>query len=152
VRKRTRSILLPFLPLFLVVSSPRAVGLLNPHIKPEPCGSCHTKVPTEEEGRSGEYFLLKESIDDTCHICHEYTCCKPGSLHGTNHPSNINSWDRSLFRRPRTLPLFNGYITCVTCHLHSKPDTPSFKMVRIVKIDGKRIDWSELCTDCHVGY
>jgi hypothetical protein len=24
-------------------------------------------------------------------------------------------------------------------------------MVRIVKIDGKKIDWTELCHDCHVG-
>lgn len=127
-------------------------ALINPHLKPEPCDSCHTQVPTKEEGAAGDYHLLKETIDDTCHVCHETTCCKPGSLHGINHPSNVNKWDFKLFRRPKTLPLFEGYITCSTCHLHSIPDGPSYKMVRIVKIDGKKIDWTELCTDCHVGY
>src|SRR5512139_867418 len=136
----------------VIVSLRDSHGLLNPHIKPEPCGSCHTKVPTEEDGRTGDYFLLKDRIDDTCHICHEKTCCKPGSLHGTNHPSNIDRWDWKKFRRPKILPLHNGFITCSTCHVHSKPDGPSYKMVRIVKIDGKRIDWTELCRDCHEGY
>jgi hypothetical protein len=129
-----------------------AQGLLNPHIKPEPCGSCHTQVPTEEDGRNGDYYLLKDSIDDTCHVCHELTCCMPGNQHGGNHPSNIKDWDWDKFRRPKTLPLFAGYITCSTCHLHGKPDGPSYKLVRIVKIDGKKIDWSQICTDCHVGY
>jgi len=138
--------------VILLAASSRSFGLLNPHVKPEPCGSCHTKVPSEEEGQSGEYFLLKDTIDDTCHVCHETTCCKPGSLHGISHPSNINDWDWKLFRRPKTLPLYNGYITCTTCHLHSKPEGDSFKMVRIVKIDGRKIDWTDLCTDCHVGY
>lgn len=144
--------LIPLLAFLLGGASATSFALLNPHIKPEPCGSCHTKVPTEEEGQMGEYFLLKETIDDTCHVCHEKTCCKPGSLHGINHPSNIDDWDWKLFRRPKTLPLYGGFITCSTCHLHSVPDGDSFKMVRIVKIDGKKIDWTALCTDCHVGY
>lgn len=133
----------------LAVTHRDSHGLLNPHIKPEPCGSCHTKVPTDKDH---EYFLLKDTIDETCHICHEKTCCKPGSLHGISHPSNIDRWDWKLFRRPKTLPLHNGFITCNTCHLHTKPDGPSYKMVRVVKIDGKRIDWTELCRDCHLGY
>jgi len=136
----------------LLTASPDSRALLNPHVKPEPCGSCHTKVPTEDDGRVGDYFLLKDSIDDTCHICHEKTCCKPGSLHGTSHPSNIDRWDWKKFRRPKTLPLHNGFITCNTCHVHTKPDGLSYKMVRIVKIDGKKIDWTGLCTDCHVDY
>jgi hypothetical protein len=136
----------------LLAASPDSRALLNPHVKPEQCGSCHTKIPTEADGGAEDYFLLKETIDDTCHICHEKTCCKPGSLHGINHPSNIDKWDRKLFRRPKTLPLHNGFITCNTCHLHTVPDGPSFKMVRIVSVDGKKIDWTELCRDCHVGY
>lgn len=143
---------LAFAILFSFTAS--AFGLLNPHIKPEPCDSCHRKVPTEEEGQAGDFFLLKDTIDDTCHICHEYSCCKPGSLHAPNrnHPSNIDRWDRTKFRRPKTLPLFNGYITCSTCHVHSKPVGPSYKLVRIVQVDGLKIDWTALCTDCHVDY
>jgi len=136
----------------LLAASPDSRALLNPHIKPEPCESCHTKVPTEADGSAGNYFLLKDSIDDTCHVCHETTCCKPGSLHGRSHPSNIDKWDLKLFRSPKTLPLHNGFITCNTCHLHTKPDGTSYKLVRIVNIDGKKIDWTNLCSDCHVGY
>ncbi len=138
--------------LILTASRGDSLGVVNPHIQNDSCGSCHARIPTESDGRVGDYFLLKDTIDDTCHICHENSCCKPGSLHGSNHPSNIDKWDRKLFRRPKTLPLHNGFITCNTCHLHSRPDNPSFKMVRIVKIDGKKIDWTDLCTDCHVGY
>lgn len=138
--------------VILVAASVPSFGLLNPHIKPEPCDSCHSKVPTKEDGEAGDYFLLKDTIDGTCHVCHEKTCCKPGSLHGINHPSNIRTWDWKLFRRPKTLPLHNGYITCSTCHFHSKPEGGTYKMVRIVKIDGKKIDWTNLCTDCHIGY
>jgi hypothetical protein len=138
--------------LLLAVSYRDSGSTVNPHIKPEPCASCHTKVPTEADGRVGDYFLLKDSIDDTCHVCHETTCCKPGSLHGSSHPSNIDKWDWKLFRRPKTLPLHNGFITCNTCHMHTKPDGPSYKLVRIVKMDGKMIDWTELCRDCHVNY
>ncbi|MCL5885277.1 MAG: hypothetical protein M1377_08080 [Deltaproteobacteria bacterium] len=133
----------------LLTASPDSRAVLNPHIKPEPCDSCHAKIPTEADGRVGDYFLIKESIDETCHVCHERTCCKPGSLHGINHPSNINKWDWKKFRRPKTLPLHNGFITCNTCHLHTIPDGPSYKMVRIVIADGKRIDWTGLCLDCH---
>ena len=87
----------------LLAASTDSRALLNPHIKPEPCESCHTKVPTEADGSAGDYFLLKDSIDDTCHF-------------------------------------------------HTKPDGSSFKMVRIVKIDGKMIDWTNLCRDCHMEY
>ncbi len=147
-----RTILL-FLPLLALHFTPFPAGaVLNPHVKPEPCGSCHTRVPTQEEGEAGDYHLLKDTIDDTCQVCHVAKCCSPGSLHGISHPSNIKDWDWKVFRRPKTLPLHNGYITCSTCHFHSIPEGPSFKMVRIVSVEGKKIDWTGLCRDCHSGY
>lgn len=140
--------------LIIAGSAPVAVGLLNPHIKPEPCESCHRKIPNEDETRAGDYFLLKDTIDATCHICHEYTCCKVGSLHekNRNHPSDIDSWDSDIARKPRDLPLHNGFITCNTCHLHTKPDGEDYKLVRLVKISTMKNDWTELCMDCHVDY
>lgn len=131
-----------------------AVGLLNPHIKPEPCESCHRKIPTDEEARDGDYFLLKDTIDATCHICHEYACCKVGSLHekNRNHPSDIDSWNSDIARKPKNLPLYNGFITCNTCHLHTKHDGEGYKLVRIVEITTMKNDWTELCKDCHVDY
>lgn len=138
--------------LFLVFSSASAFALLNPHVKPEPCNSCHTKVPTKADGEAGNLFLLKDSIDDTCMVCHEKKCCKPGDLGHLGHPSGIDKWDMKKFRRPVTLPLYDGKITCSTCHFHSVPEGDSYKMVRIVKVDMKKIDWTELCHDCHIDY
>src|SRR5512143_3713956 len=149
-RTPMRYLLLPV--MMIAVAAASARGLVNPHVEPATCPSCHTKAPTAEEATSGDYFLVKDTIDDTCHVCHEYSCCKPSSLHGQNHPSNIDKWDRKLFRTPKTLPLFNGFITCDTCHYHRNAQGNTYKLVRIVNVDGKKIDWTELCHDCHVDY
>ena len=136
----------------LLATSPDSRALLNPHIKPEPCESCHTKVPTEADGRVGDYFLLKDSIDDTCTVCHEKTCCKVGTLHHFEHPSNVDRWDTTRFKAPKTLKLYGGFITCSTCHVHSIPNGESFKMVRLAHRDGMRIEWVRLCRDCHTSF
>ncbi len=143
-----------FILLIMAGSLDSVRGLLNPHVPPESCDSCHLKIPTEDEAGSGEYFLLKDTIDATCHVCHEYACCNVGSLHEKhrNHPSNIRNWDTEFAREPKKLPLHNGYITCNTCHLHRKNESGDYKMVRIVKIGNSKIDWTELCADCHVDY
>ncbi len=140
--------------LLLAVAAVSARGVLNPHIEPATCPSCHTKVPTADEGKAGDYFLIKDTIDDTCEVCHPYTCCDIGSLHekNHNHPSNIRTWDRSVCPGPRALPLFEGYITCATCHFHRDDQGNTFKLVRIVTVDGDKVDWAGLCHDCHEDY
>lgn len=143
-----------FLSLVLGAAAAYAAGLINPHVEPAQCGSCHTRVPTDEEAAQGKYLLLKEGIDETCEICHPYTCCAVGSLHEKehNHPSNINRWDTTKFRRPKTLPLFDGYITCDTCHFHRVPKENSYKLVRIAVVTQTLHDWAGLCRDCHSDY
>lgn len=126
-----------------------ARSLLNPHVKPETCESCHTRVPTKEEGAAGNYFLLKESIDATCHLCHRKMCCDFTSLHSFNHKSNFNDWDSKKYKAPKTLPLQNGLITCNTCHFHSELADPDMKMVRLARRTASRIEWVDLCKDCH---
>ena len=130
----------------------RAEEMINPHVKPEVCDACHIKVPTADDGERGDYFLAKETIDATCQVCHEYSCCKRGALGQFNHPSNISRWDWSKFHRPRVLPLYGGSITCTTCHFPHVTEEPTYRMVRIVRVEGKKIDWTELCHDCHVDY
>jgi len=121
--------------------------IASPHGEPPSCPSCHTKVPTSEEGAAGIYSLRGDSIDETCCICH-VPKCKP--IEGKrNHPSNINRWNREELRAPDTLPLYNGYITCLTCHYRNRPEGADYKRVRIVKIKGDRADWAGLCRDCH---
>ncbi len=139
--------LVSILALAAAAASARAVA--NPHVEPAACPSCHTKTPTAAEGDAGNYYLVKDTIDDTCQVCHPYGCCTVDSLPGNNHPSNINSWDRHLFTKPKTLPLFDGYITCDTCHFYREAQGSPFRLVRIVKVEGDRIDWEGLCVDCH---
>lgn len=148
-------VLVPCVAIILVLLwAATSRGLINPHVEPANCESCHVKIPSQEEAERGDYFLLKETIDSTCHICHEYTCCKVGSLHEKerNHPSNIDRWDRNKVAEPKTLPLFDGYITCSTCHYHRKPEGGDYKMIRILKknVLGDLRNWEGLCVDCHI--
>jgi hypothetical protein len=127
---------------------------MNPHADPDACGSCHnTRPPTKEEGAAGEYRLLGGSIDATCHICHTKMCCEVNALHRFDHPSDVNRWDTAKFRKPKSLPLFDGYITCSTCHRHEvTKDDPKCAMVRICNRTLSRIEWIDLCKDCHTQY
>lgn len=138
--------------LLPALAASAADSRVNAHKEPASCPSCHAKIPTADDARVGDYFFTKDTLDDTCHTCHEYGCCKPGSLHGGNHPSNINNWDWKKFRRPQTLPLFNGYITCGTCHTHRDAQGSLYKLVRIVEIEGTSYTWTKLCKDCHADY
>ncbi len=128
--------------------------IIDPHIEPAQCQSCHKETPTEEDIDSGDYLLLTDSIDATCHICHPYDCCRIYALKGHNHPSNVGEWDTENFTEPKTLPLFDGLITCNTCHYHRKAqiDGGDYFMVRMVKVGLDTIDWTALCLDCHIDY
>ncbi len=114
----------------------------NPHSS-ERCAwnSCHMEDPL-----GSDILLLGESIDSTCCICHTAKCAL---TEGKNHISNIDKWNRNEFRSPGSLPLYDGYITCMTCHYRTKPQGPDYKMVRIVTVEGDQVTWTELCRDCH---
>ena len=131
-----------------------SIEKIDPHTEPSNCGSCHSQNPTEEDVRSGELYLLASTIDDTCHICHPYDCCKINSLKGHNHVSNVSKWDVEKFTEPETLPLFEGMITCNTCHYHRRAEVPGqgYRMVRLVEVTLDRVEWTKLCLDCHIDY
>ena len=121
--------------------------IASPHGDPSSCPACHTDVSASGEAAGGRYSLRGDSIDETCCICH-ITKCKP--IEGKwNHPSNINRWDREEMTVPATLPLYDGYITCLTCHYRDKPEGADYKRIRILKIKGDQADWAGLCRDCH---
>ena len=136
------------------VGNASSIEIIDPHAEPATCSSCHSENPTEEDVQSDEYRLLADTIDDMCHICHPYDCCRINSLKGHNHPSNVSKWDVENFTEPENLPLFNGMITCSTCHYHRKADISGqgYKMVRLVAVSLERVDWTKLCGDCHIGY
>lgn len=131
-----------------------SVEIIDPHEEPAKCSSCHSQSPTEEDALDGELYLLGATIDETCHICHPYDCCRINSLKGHNHPSSVDKWDVDNFTEPESLPLFDGYITCNTCHYHRMADVPgrNYRMVRLVSVGLQRVDWTLLCKDCHTDY
>lgn len=148
-----RGLLLMVFLVALAIHTVSAQENIDPHDNdPANCIRCHTRIPTPEEAADDEWFLVRDTIDGTCHLCHPYDCCRINSLKGHNHPSNVNRWDVEDFTEPRNLPLHQGLITCNTCHYHLRPSGEDHRMVRIVRITLRGVDWSALCLDCHVGY
>ena len=131
-----------------------ALEIIDPHTEPAKCSSCHNQDMTAKGAGSSNDMLLGDSIDETCHICHPYDCCRINSLKGHNHVSSIGKWDVDKFTEPESLPLFDGKMTCLTCHFHRMTDIqgPNYRMIRLVEIRLDRIDWTRLCLDCHVSY
>ena len=137
--------LCPYGLTLLLLFLPVSIGLsdqTNPHLK-DPCSwsGCHTVDPA-----GGSVVLIGESIDGTCCRCHTEKC---DLSQGVNHLSNVDRWDREEFRRPQSLPLYGGYITCATCHYRFKPQGADYKLVRIYTVRGQSVTWEGLCRDCH---
>ena len=64
----------------------------------------------------------------------------------------IDDWDEEKYGVPEALPLFDGFITCATCHFWRRGNNPKpkdYKLVRLVEITSTGIDWTPLCQDCH---
>ncbi len=146
-----------FVALLLIMPAPGLqadthIRIIDPHTRPENCISCHSSEPTEVDVENGEYRLLGDSIDNTCHICHPYDCCRINSLKRHNHAIGLDDWDKEKFKEPEALPLYAVKITCLTCHYHKKPETPDYKMIRLVSVELEKVDWTALCVDCHQGY
>jgi hypothetical protein len=131
-----------------------AAAITNPHYT-EHCPSCHLKLP--EKGSDGEmdYNFLAEDIDPTCMICHSDECCTIAKPNQFTHASGIDRWDEDKYGTPQVLPLFDGYITCVTCHFWRRSNNPApvdYKLVRLVEITPTGVRWTVLCQDCHRDY
>lgn len=135
--------------LLLLPGTTRANGI-NPHFGEGGCLACHSKTPSTLEAQAGQYFLLRESIEETCGICHELSNGQ-GSHTITSHPTGIRLTRAQS--QPSTLPLSAGYITCKTCHHCIARETdPTFALLRI-SINGPLDDErTELCKQCHEGY
>ncbi|MDH3393288.1 MAG: hypothetical protein OEL66_04725 [Desulfobulbaceae bacterium] len=148
MRKILSSLVFGCLLVLLLAALLMGTDVVNPHVDPESCLSCHTQIPTAEQAAAGDYYCIEVTIDATCGTCH------PTFTEGPpNHPSDIDDWDHDYVSIPSSLPLFNGKITCNTCHLHLVSDALSIYLLRKVKLnDQSEFDWTELCLDCHHGY
>jgi hypothetical protein len=130
-----------------------AEAIINPHYK-DNCPSCHLKLPEKGADGATDYHFLAEEIDPTCLVCHMDSCCSIAKPHETTHASGMDRWDRSKYGAPKRLPLFDGYITCATCHFWRRSNNPApedYKLVRLVAIRPTGVDWTALCHDCHSG-
>ncbi|HEY6000975.1 MAG TPA: hypothetical protein VI078_16945 [bacterium] len=137
-----------------------AADIASPHDeeKPRVCLNCHTEeIYAKACGGSEGYCLLAGSVDGLCLTCHiKAECCKPGLAHlpklyvgSRSHPSDVPAAEIPRAYRPATLPLFNDRITCRTCHLHKRERPVGYKMLRLVTVSEKGVDWTPLCHDCH---
>ena len=137
-----------------------ASGVVNPHdtTKPRFCLNCHTEdIYAKDCDENEGYCLLGGSVDGICMICHlREDCCTPGKEHlpklhigQRTHPSDVQVREIPRAYYPRTLPIHNGRITCRTCHRHVRDPENGYKMLRLVTITAKGVDWAVLCQDCH---
>jgi len=134
--------------------------IVSPHDddKPRVCLNCHTEeVYSKVCGESDGYCLLAGSVDGLCQTCHiREDCCRPGLRHlpklhigARSHPSGEEACEIPAELLPRSLPVQDNCITCRTCHLHRRERPDGYKMLRLVKITDKGVDWTPLCQDCH---
>jgi hypothetical protein len=132
---------------------------VNPHnTRITDCTDCHSEnIYTEDCHERDGFCLFAKSVDNLCLHCHvKEECCRLGQEHQSqiflgerSHPSDIDVGDVSPAHLPQTLPIHDGRITCSTCHLHSRAEESDYKMLRLVKLDGDKVDWTVLCADCH---
>jgi hypothetical protein len=149
--------------LFLVThcsfSAPFVSAVTYPHnTRITDCTDCHTEdIYTEDCHELDGFCLIAKSVDDLCLHCHvKEECCRLGQDHQAqlflgerSHPSNVDTRDVNPAYLPEILPIHDGRITCRTCHLHSRAEESDYKMLRLVKLEGDRVDWTILCEDCH---
>ena|SRR3990172_998231 len=84
------------------------------------CSFCHA-------GHSGSAELLKKDINELCKGCHAERIAKGEHRVGMSPPMPVKG-----------LPLYNGYMSCITCH------DPHSKSVFMLRKPTK-----ELCISCH---
>jgi hypothetical protein len=94
----------------------------NPHEKGAFCQSCHTDPALRKDVKGVSTALIETDVNTLCNRCHE-----SGKIKGMRHYLGPIPADMKV---PRDLPLRNGKVTCITCHLPGcgpiPADNPSF--------------------------
>lgn len=125
------------------VRSPEEI--IDPHFTGKDCDICHEVAP-----KPGDKDLrLKFGGDDVamCNSCHQTEYMK-----GDLHPVNIAPPEGDSIRVPDELPLYEGKVTCRTCHYvyHQCKKEPAIQFKNINFLRGtpykKTLD---LCFRCH---
>jgi len=113
---------------------------INPHRSGIFCFLCHEKEP---HGAEKEIYLkCKGDTVALCKNCHDNQRAK-----ADNHPVNIIPSQSGGVKIPKDFPLFQGKVTCLTCHklfCQGKKESPFFLRGGPYQ---KRID---TCLICHI--
>ncbi len=81
---------------------------INPHWTGTFCLTCHDKVPKKGEKPT---FLFDGDITLVCNRCHETE-----EATADIHPVDMAPPDNDFVQVPKKFPLWNGVVTCTTCH------------------------------------
>jgi len=120
-------------------------NIIDPHFTGKDCEVCHHAIPKQGQ----KDFMLKFGNDDIamCNSCHDKEY-----LRGDLHPVGLKPLKEGLVKVPDTLPLYDGKVTCRTCHkvYLQCEEKPSIQFENLYFLRGapyKRT--TELCFRCH---
>ncbi len=83
--------------------------IINPHFTGKDCDACHEGIP--RRGDSDARLKFKGDDITLCNSCHENELIK-----GNLHPVGIIPSEEKGINIPADFPLYEGEITCMTCH------------------------------------
>jgi predicted CXXCH cytochrome family protein len=121
---------------------------VRPHYQVSFCRACHTVQPEAQRGSPGaqtlrDIPLLNEDPNALCNRCHESGLSKANAHPLRKVPESIR------WRMPEDWPLYQGTLTCLTCHTAGdspvySPDNPNFMR------GGPYESRNDICWKCHV--
>ena len=121
---------------------------IRPHYLVSLCRACHTVTPLAPRGspdaqRLSEIPLRDENPTRLCNRCHESGLSKANA-----HPI-LPVPDKIKARMPKDWPLFEGSLTCITCH--SAGDSPVLDPTNPNFLRGGPYEnRNDICWECHL--
>ncbi len=123
-------------------------GRIRPHYQVSLCRACHTVMPLAPRGSPGaqrlsEIPLREADPNRLCNRCHESGMSKANA-----HPI-LAVPDKIKERMPADWPLFEGSLTCMTCH--TAGDSPFFDPANPNFMRGGPYEnRNDICWRCHL--
>ena len=117
---------------------------INLHWTDTFCMGCHDKMPKEGEEPT---FLFDGDITMVCNRCHETE-----EATADIHPVDFEPEDTNFVTVPAEFPLWNGVLTCTTCHdlrTQTKVDVKERRRNPMFLRGGPYETRNDICFKCH---